>query len=939
MLAINSSFLPTKSPGDYRAHLAEVYLAENNFAPLVVVDIEKLETLVVEAEEEITLPPNWENVTAIASGGKTYTRAVDPEDPQDGEFLYNPYSNTVRPYGVSGRSLQIYGTTQQIKFSPPLLPAPYPQLFTNLPIIGDENPIQFNRQFQEQPSGQFSFEIALSKAQIQSLLAPGTELDLYGLPLRINNINVKELKRSAYPVGLCRVSVSLGSRWENYLDEPCFLRSDGKNGLPSDIPFQDSECTAPTPQKGDPNFNTTIQQLLARIGIAYTGPNLAPVPIPQGTPRDTVVNPVQLLSDRLLVANSFVRWSNTAAVEVVPIDSTRVWFYQESQILGEVQTSYEAIAKTSKKRLTSIANYNPPTPDLVNFPSTITEPPVPQLRSELPTALAFEYPNSELTGEFSEAPQQDEERTQGQQPRYIRKPFKREEKITGDKNAQIPLAGVESIQNMSLIFDIGGQTKTRTTTTLENGAKVKVVDEIWGFAATAIDMYDPLIYDLDTGETIGGIRGNPSEVWKCIKKTVTDYTYDSSTGYLLSTCTSGYNTVRYRQESADNPETLSLQVLPQDQSPGDNEQTTDPEYFLYLFIQIPIIGRSSYYLKLMPEFTTQGLFELVKVCNRDGTSTLEPLFDPDYAPPYYVEYERSESTAFARVNNPENEGITADGGIGDPGNPQSAAQKYLPDLIVGEEFDYEVLTQVTEAVYQEKLTGFEGGYPTYERGEEISPQQFESYTKQIKAQGPQIATALQEISIEEGTGELPVATRRPSQFIKEQPAEKPNKTEEQKQLYRYFLQTEGYTAASPVNGSESFPLAKTLNQALIAARCKLAIENWRNGFTETLQIDGNLEIKEGDRFNYLCNGEFRQRVVLGVQTTLNILGAVDEVPKVTAATSLTLGRWMTPDLTYNKIPVPKEPKAPRINITVLNVISAELGSVIDWGKIKSRRNP
>ncbi|MHC5832861.1 MAG: hypothetical protein ACYT04_96985, partial [Nostoc sp.] len=95
-------------------------------------------------------------------------------------------------------------------------------------------------------------------------------------------------------------------------------------------------------------------------------------------------------------------------------------------------------------------------------------------------------------------------------------------------------------------------------------------------------------------------------------------------------------------------------------------------------------------------------------------------------------------------------------------------------------------------------------------------------------------------------------------------------------------QTAGYTAASPVNGSESFPLAKTLGEALIAASCKLAIENWRNGFTETLQIGGNLDIKEGDRFNYWCNGEYRQRVILGIQTTLNILGAVNGVPKVTA---------------------------------------------------------
>ncbi|MHC5939263.1 hypothetical protein [Nostoc sp.] len=462
---------------------------------------------------------------------------------------------------------------------------------------------------------------------------------------------------------------------------------------------------------------------MGKIGVSYAGPNLATVPIPKGTPKDTVVNPLSLLGDRTLIANSFVRWSNTAAVEVIPINSTRVWYYQEADILGEVQTSYEAIAKDSKKRLYAIANYNPPTPDLVNFPSVVRSPPMPLLHIESAIALGFEYPNSELTGEFSEIQEKPQEFTQGQKPRYVRKQGKREEQVDGDKNAHTPLEGVESIQNMSLIFDIGGQTKTRSTTTTEDGAKIKVVDEIWGFAATAYQMYNAAITDPETGDSTGGIRGNPSEVWVCLKKTNTDYTYDLGTGYLLYTSTSGYNTVRYKQETADNPETLSLQVLPADQSPGDNEPTTDPEYPLYLFIQIPVIGRTSYYLKLMPEYSDDGLFEVVKTCNRDGTSTFAALFDPDYAPPYYVEYERTETTAFASTPNPENEGIAADGGIGgDTGN-----DKYLPDLIVGEESRFESFTRVIEAVYEEMIKDSRNGYPVVKRGAEISPQKFTKY--------------------------------------------------------------------------------------------------------------------------------------------------------------------------------------------------------------------
>ncbi|MHC5939265.1 hypothetical protein [Nostoc sp.] len=123
MLNIASSFLSTEPFGDYRAHLAEIYLQDNNFAPLVTVDFGGSETLVVEVAEVITLPVDWENVTAIASNGQTFTPATNPDSPQSGEFLYNPYTNTVQVYGATGQSIQISGTLQEIKFSPHYSPS------------------------------------------------------------------------------------------------------------------------------------------------------------------------------------------------------------------------------------------------------------------------------------------------------------------------------------------------------------------------------------------------------------------------------------------------------------------------------------------------------------------------------------------------------------------------------------------------------------------------------------------------------------------------------------------------------------------------------------------------------------------------------------------------------------------------------------------------
>ncbi|MEW5856722.1 MAG: hypothetical protein AB1861_05005, partial [Cyanobacteriota bacterium] len=833
----------------------------------------------------------------IASNGQTFTRAIDPESPQVGEFLYNPYTNTVQVYSTGDlRSLQIYGSLQEIKFSPPLLPPPYPQLFTNLPLQGA---IQFTRQFEQQPSAQFELESTLPKSTLQEIFAPGGELDLYGIPLRINSASFTELPRAIYPDARIRVSVSLGSRWENRLDQQCFLRGDGKNNVPGDTPFSDADCVTPQGVKSDSfNLTTTVQKLLTKVGIPYSGPTLKEVEIPRGTPRNAVVNPVQLLQERSLLANSFIRWSDADSVKCVPINSMRVWEYAESDILGEVATSYEAIAKASKKPC-SIPNLNPALPDLINFPSAITPAPIPQLRKESPLALGFEYPNSELTGRFQETKREKAERTQGQSaPRYVRKTPTQNTRIDGDLNADTPLEGVFAIATMPLCFDIGGQTKTRSYTKEEDGATVSIIDEIWGFAYTAREIYN---------DATGKLVGNPNDYWQCLKRTRADYTYDPGTGYLLYITTTGYNTVRYRQETADSPETLEL-------------DPSEDEYSLYNFFRIPVIIRTSYNLRLMPEYSNEGLFELIKVCNRDGTSTLQPLINPDYAPPYYVEFERTESVAFAIHPNPDNEGIDINSG-----------EKFAPDLIVGEESRFESFTQITEAIYQEKLIGFDNGIPVYERGDEITPQKFIKYVKQFKAQGQQIAEALEEISVEEGTGDPPLAQRRPAIYqIEELSGQRYPPFE---QTYKYYLQTAGYTALDPISGSENFELATTLPEALTAAKCKLAIENWRNGFAETLQIAGNFEIKEGDRFNYYLNGEYRQRVVLGISTTLDIKGVIEGRPMITYTSDLTLGPWVTPGLNYTQVP------EPRYSIIVTNVISETLGRAIDWSRVRSRRNP
>lgn len=843
--------------------------------------------------------------TAIAVNGINYLSAESPQNPQVGEYVYNPYTHQVTVYG-SGNAV-ILGNRETIPIYPPLLNN-HPWIFSSLPL---EGAISINRSFEQHPSAQFEFETAndfrrasFAKNSLQSSLYPGLELDIYGIPLRVNSISIKELPRAIYPDGRCRVSISFGGKWENYIDEPCFLKSDGRNATGVDVPFQDPECQTQA-ASSITKTSTTVAALLSKISIPYIGPNLKTVEIPPSTPQDAVVNPAQLLQERVRVASGFEFWSNLSGVEVKRVGSQQVWNYSERDILGEIDTSYDAIAKPSKARLLSVSGINPPEPDLVNFPATITPYPIPQLRSESPTALAFEYANSELTGDFITLKEDTQEKTQGDKPRYVKKEPKRTTRIEGDKTADVPLEGVDIVRVMSLCFDIGGQTKTRTTVIEENGTRVQEINEIWGFAYTASSIYDAATKSL---------RGGLGETWRCLKYTTTQYIYDENTGYLLYVNEDGYNTVRYQQESADKPETLTL--------------TDADKLSLYNFIQIPVISRTSYYLELMPNWSSDGLFELYKSCNRDGTSSMEAIINPNFAPPYYVKVERNESVAFASRSNPANKGITG-------------TKKRQPNLIVGEESRFQQDIEIIPATYQEIYTGeVIAGYPVVQKGEELQTQKYIKYVRKFKAQGQAIAEALEEVFVEEQTGDPPVAQRRADLYTREDAPQnnKGNSNDISNEEYRYFIQTPGYTYSDPINGSESFSVATTLEEALTAARTKLAIENWRQGLTESLQIPGNLGIKEGDRFNYFCNGEFRQRVVLSVQHNIQILGIVNRMPKTTITTSLQLGRYVLPTFTYNKVKVPK-PGESGFNLTVLNAINKNLGNLIDWTQTRSRRKP
>lgn len=839
----------------------------------------------------ITLPANTQQILTVVANGVVLNPAVNPQNSQPGEFIFNPYTNQLTVYS-NAATAKIYGTPQEIKFSPSLI-RNLPELFYLLPLEGD---IQISRSFENHPQMSFSFETKFSKDTILNIFQPGREIDIQGVGYRVNNCNCVELPIAAHPDGRCKVSVSFGGKWENKLNNPIFLRP---------------QCLQGNVRKANNSLIVPLSTILERANISLIGKALKTVFVPWDTPADAVVQPDQLIQERLRVAQSFVRYSKSQSIEIIDINSLDSHFIAESEIEGEISTDYQSISKSAKIKLAPIS-FNPQQPDLTNFPATITQPNI-QITAEINTNLGFEYPLTELTGDLKDVPDPIPEKTQGQQPRYKRKPKTSRTRIDGNKDANIPPAGVNLIQVMSLCFDLGGEQETRTYVYEENDTPVRTVEEIWGFAFTALEVYDA---------STGKLKGNPSEYWKLLRRVTTEFTYDQGlggtggTGYLLKKVGRGFNTVRWKTEKTDNPETLDFR--------GDSSEEATAQRKLYEFFRIPVVEKFSQSLRIMPERTDEGLFEVIPDCSAGGSRA---LINPDYAPPYYAEVQRTEKISFARRSNPDNEGRSI-----------QAGDTFAPDLIVGSLEVYESqITGYTPPEYERKLVGSYGGYPVYRDGALLSPAKWYKYNKKFSAQGQAIATAIEDISVEQGEGNPPLAEpRRANLFTKEEPEEsQKDKILFDDNKYRHFIWTDGHFRTDPISGTESFSEAKTLNEALTAARTKLAIENWRNGYTETLQLTSYRgEIKEGDLITYFCKGQYRRRVVISVNHTLNILGNIDGQPIVVGKTSLTLGKYLKPQLQSAKIEVPEISV-----VSIDSIVKQTIGGLLDWEAVSSRRKP
>ena len=971
MLTFNSDFLAktdSERDGTHKAVINQATVIGRVERSHITIDFGN-ETLTNIANpvsgKEITLPDDWETATAITVNSITLVPSLTPEKPKPGEFVFNPYTKTVTPYfsdsvkavvlnidppigwqsGTSislndqvlipsltpdkpkqgefifnestgkilayfkqqARSLQILGKLQSINFYPSKISPGFPQLFYNLPLTGQ---MHFSSSLEGFPTASFEFETNVSKTQLESIFVPGAELEFLGAALAISAVSFEEYSIAVYPQTRTKISVSLKSKHENYINHPVFLMRQGRNIIPSD-PKIDPDCLSKIDPSYDLNRQVSIQTIFERANLKLTVIKLKPIIIAQDAKLSDTVVPSQVLTEeRLRLANSFVRYCKPT-IEVIPITGITTHIYNESE-LGDSspKSSYNSVSKANRRSLT-VPSLKQLDFDLVNFSAIQSRVGNASIVSGIETAFAFEYPNVLLEGEFLDRlnGKKYEQTQSNSRPEWVKKELSREEKIEGDREADLVPNGVRVIKAMSMCFDLGGMTRTRTTKYTEGSDVYKTVDETWGFCFRAIQIANIEPFT----RAIIGLAGNPNDYWVKVKEVITEYYYDYKTGYLISTHVSGFSKARFKQESTSEPETFT-------------SLKTDPDYDLYFFFNLPIYGVTYYKLALLPEFSADDAFEQVKVCNfQKGTSSMGFVANPNYKAPYYVEKVLTELVSFAKKGHPDNKGVTIAPGV-----------VLKPDILIGEESYFETITTVDLALYENTTFLISSTDITEIKGKLLKPQTYTTYEKKYKAQGMQIGKAIEEVSTSTQEGDPPLGQRKHNLYEKEDPQKSLPKTDNNVKIkYTYLLQSPGYKAEDPIGGSVSFPLALKFDEAFTAAKCKFYMENIKSGYEETLDIPFNPNILEGDRFIYYWNGEMRERIVKERSSTLVFNGVINGALDITGITSLKLGKKPRVNLSFDKLF--QESKEHKLkNPVQKDGFDKIIG--FDWVSVQSRRN-
>lgn len=489
----------------------------SQFTPLTGSPLEVINTVSIPPSQgeliAVTIPSTISAIASITIDRITYTQAVGT--PQPGEYSFDPYTQQLQVYPVSpippATPLQYVGLLASYPSIPlDTVAPPYPSVFTEWNIEGS---ISISRSFKGHPSCNLSFTTkAANESSVRSRLANGSFVIIWGIGYRVQSLDIVRLNRRRYPVGLIGVRIQLQGCWAQ-------LGSTIRSPLDKQIALTSLGTT-----------KTNLAALASRSGVGYSGQNIG-INVPKGTPKTATVTLRQELESRAITALSFPYYSSPNAVETRRYGNTAIHFLSEADLLCD------------------------------------------ELPFNLPGHGAY-WDGVKIVEELNNAvfnPAQTDDDNGDDISIICDGDPKPEEPVTETTDEKTGKTTKISLRNATA-FDTGGPTKTKTCTTYLNGQPLKAVTEKWGFIYSYIDVYAVSFSGNTAVATYSDWtdRTGLKRYWFKIEQSTTIYTYDRH-GYLIRVDRTGWTKVRFKTESADNPETVELakQLKEMSLSPAD----------------------------------------------------------------------------------------------------------------------------------------------------------------------------------------------------------------------------------------------------------------------------------------------------------------------------------------------------------------------------------
>lgn len=865
--------------------------------------------------------PNATNVVTISTPSGNLTAADDPSDIQEGEFVYNPYDETVSfipDTDIAGLSLLVFQNQSIGIFRQDLVPSPYPEWFNRFPLVGQ---LSIGLDFEQQPTGSLELECQLIHLQVLlNALRPDTLIDLYGYAFRVTQTNFTQSLLSTQPQGQFVVTVSLSGANERSLADPISLRQI--------LDFVDSTDSEPV-------IETTVQVLGEIAGITIDAPSME-LSLEDLNSDDTFSIESEF-TDRLRHQGLFAEY-NTNSLKARPIDSVAEWAFTDNDCLEPPQVTY--LGRQPKQSLNSVINLAPPALNAAILPATVFEPPTIQIQPESETLIgnANEFLVTRIEGEFSEEGSDDDsEDLLGQneaRPQWNQRRPDRTTLVKGDEALTSPPDETTEITTTSLCFVNSGVTKTEEVETSENGNPVSVETKVYGFVFLSKDHMR-----LKNGELVLSIT-DPGTVWDLIRETTTTWVYDDDTGYELGTVTTGRELFSFKAES-DALETYELAQA------ADPVSVADLNTYQFRWRAVnEAVGRSLRKLSSVYNDVSEneGRYIYFQEEAPNGQIITRRRRDPSFVTPYYVETEISHSNSFGQTQNPE--------------EPEQVGGQLrrLPNLTTGRESFNRLDTKIKASPATRKVARIEsipetnGETQVSSRGNtpgDLVPDAYTVVTQEMSAEGPNYRDFASRSVFDEKLGRPGEAARRPSDFQQVEPesgqsgSDLPDDTSE----YEYIVTSPGYDPNGPALSTLSFPYAETVAEAETAVRTyAIAAEITNPSRTISITIGPNLQIKPADKVKLTLAGIVYNCRVNTVNHSITLSGIIDGQLELTGQTNLQLSPGREPDFTFTRRPVPQDADIDEssetlsfTNVSGLGDATISMGGLLR-GRL-TRRNP